>query len=831
MHKVVWTCWFQGRERAPELVQRCLASWEDKNPGWRVRCLDARNVRRYAPLLEQIDLGRQFITAASLSDLVRLALLHEYGGVWADATLFCNKPLDEWLGEPLSAGFFAFANPAPDRTLATWFLAAAPGNALAAKWTARAFDYWRGRTLSLDYFWASHEFRDLCAEDDEARRDWNTVPKISADGPHAIQTAGMFSPAAEARSKIDWTTPVFKLSHRDQGAFTPGSLVYELLEQTPLPAAVLPDAAARAVGEIASLKVGTENLGDHIQIIAGQEALARLGYETGSLIDRDDEIASAPSNQTGNTGILLNGWFKSNPEQWPPHPRLTPVYFSFHARPFQAPSLTGPAAIEHYRKFGPVGARDRYTENLLRAHGVDAYLSHCLSLVLPRRLPRPDTQTETYVVSRDRRVLDQLPSHIQDAHFISHYTGTADFAENLQRARNLLDLYRDRAKLIVTTMLHCALPAIAMGIPVVAFYPPNDGAQHASDRERFSSLAELIRVFELSEAGEVDWAGYRADVSRIKLHLIEKLAEMCAASWGPGEPAPLAPIASSALLPVPSRDEIDLVMNARTTPGLGSISRRVSQTRREADGAARENTHMHYYSWPTPHIFLSQLIAPEHYARLRFPDIEPAAMGRIGRDIYYGEAQWDQVMSDPHWRSFASEFMGEAMLRRLMRIFAADIRANGCVIDPDKVYLAQRAETRVETESTPLSLDADPHALFFRFDFQAIGAEYDKKVHCDHLRRVLGGVLFMTSAEDEGMEGGEFALYSDLEFNNDRRCHRPQVEKTFKFQHNQGVVFLNSNRGFHGPLPIQRITGMRKWIYFSVSSQRDIWQRAPLRAA
>ena len=103
-------------------------------------------------------------------------------------------------------------------------------------------------------------------------------------------------------------------------------------------------------------------------------------------------------------------------------------------------------------------------------------------------------------------------------------------------------------------------------------------------------------------------------------------------------------------------------------------------------------------------------------------------------------------------------------MQRLVSMFADDLRKHGCGIDPDKVYLAQRAETRAETESAILSESDDPNALFIRFDLQATGATYDKKVHCDHLRRLIGGVLFMTSSEDEKMEGGEFALYSDLAF-------------------------------------------------------------------
>jgi hypothetical protein len=239
--------------------------------------------------------------------------------------------------------------------------------------------------------------------------------------------------------------------------------------------------------------------------------------------------------------------------------------------------------------------------------------------------------------------------------------------------------------------------------------------------------------------------------------------------------------------------------------------------------------HLGYFADPTPHAVISELVPPAVYEQIRFPDIPPRQDGRIGRDVYYGEPEWPEIMAQPGWAEFSSAFMSEEFMQRVIALFAEDIRAHGCKLDPSKVYLSQRAESRIETQAPVLSETDDPHALFIRFDLQAIDATYDKGVHCDHMRRVVGGVLFMTSAEDEDMEGGGFGIYSDLDFNNDRRCHQPRVERIFPFRHNQGIIFLNSNRGFHGPTPIRRLGGLRKWIYYSISSRRDVWERAAPR--
>jgi SAM-dependent methyltransferase len=566
MNKIIWSCWFQGRRDAPDLVKRCLSSWETLNPGWDFRCLDAESVGRYVDLGEHVDLRRQTITAASLSDILRMLLLHEYGGVWVDATLYCNQPLDEWLPLAMGTGFFAFSKPAHDRALSTWFIAASPGNRLLAKWAARALRYWRGRSHSNDFFWLHHQFGELYSIDRETRIDWESVPRISADGPHAIQAAGMYEPAGSAGRRVDWTTPVFKLTHRlDEDAYRPGCLVHHVLHSRELVRTASEEALcdeAQDPASIAGLRVSTENLGDHVQILAALRLSKRLGLAPEVLIDRDDEIATAAALDARNQplGILLNGWFKTNPAEWPPHPNLSPVYLGYHIRLFQAPTLVSPEAIEHYRRFGPIGCRDRHTLSLLRSHGVDSFLSHCLSLASPRRLLDTDGPTETFIVSRDRRILDYLPATIRSSEFLCHYSGTRDFGNNMQRAAELLELYRSRAKLIVTTMLHCAMPAIAMGIPVVVFFPLNEGESHRSDRERFSSLEEMIPVFHPTEANRVDWRGYTADVGRIKLALIDRLFEM-ARRWGRIPGTRLGPIAPASALPLPLQGVPDRLTN------------------------------------------------------------------------------------------------------------------------------------------------------------------------------------------------------------------------------------------------------------------------------
>jgi hypothetical protein len=558
MKKTIWSCWLQGREAAPHLVKRCFSSWERENPGWHFRCLDAGSIERYVDLKGIVDLQSQSLTAASLSDIVRILLLHEFGGVWVDATLFCNRPLDEWLPNVMTERFFAFAEPAPDRLVSSWFLSAVPDNYLVSNWCRRTIEYWSNRGKTEDYFWFHHLFGEMYSADETAAKAWSRVPKISADGPHALQLGGlMYRSQTDVIESVDWTTPVFKLTHRlPEEGLLPESLLEYLLNRH---CEVGPSDRARPAfrstivetpRSFASLKVSTENLGDHIQIIAGLRLLARLGIQPTRYIDRDNEIHSAPGldEEVGPVGILLNGWFKTNRAEWPPHPKLAPLILGFHIRLFQCPEMISEESLEFFQRHQPIGCRDVYTKNLLQARGVQAFTSNCLSLTFPRRIDNPATQTAVFVVSRDEKIKNHLPQSIGPYTFVSHYTGSRDFAANLVHAQELLETYRSRAKLIITTLLHSALPAIAMGIPVVVFYPLNDMSAHISDRERFSSLEELVPIHRFDEIETVDWKPGPIDVSDLKLRIIDHFYQM-AAQWLINPLPSIGPLAPPSVLP------------------------------------------------------------------------------------------------------------------------------------------------------------------------------------------------------------------------------------------------------------------------------------------
>jgi hypothetical protein len=229
MNKVIWICWFQGWKKAPYLVRKCIISWEKRNTGWQICRLDKHNLHHY---IDIPDLSTKEISHAAFSDIVRILLLKRYGGVWVDATLYCNKPLDDWLLTNLDQGFFAFANPGPGRPIASWFIASHKNNYIVERWHNKTLCYWLQRNSTSDYFWFHHLFKDLLSNDKIFRNAFAKVPKISADGPHAIQRVGIFETDKQIiNNQIDWQTMVFKLTHRfDESLYRPDILLWKLLE-------------------------------------------------------------------------------------------------------------------------------------------------------------------------------------------------------------------------------------------------------------------------------------------------------------------------------------------------------------------------------------------------------------------------------------------------------------------------------------------------------------------------------------------------------------------------------------------------------------------------
>ena len=102
----IWIMWLQGMDKAPELVRMCYESVKRHANGHPIRIVTEENISSYVELPSWIwdKYSNGILSRTNFSDITRLALLAEYGGLWIDSTVFVNKDIDE---EVFSFPFFS----------------------------------------------------------------------------------------------------------------------------------------------------------------------------------------------------------------------------------------------------------------------------------------------------------------------------------------------------------------------------------------------------------------------------------------------------------------------------------------------------------------------------------------------------------------------------------------------------------------------------------------------------------------------------------------------------------------------------------------------------
>lgn len=184
---IIWTCWLQGIEQAPELVKACLASQK--------RCLNtgehrALSVEIYHKWVEIPDFIEQkykkgIIPAALFSDILRLAVLKKYGGIWMDASVLCTgfdnevlkKQWDSIMGSELTIPRYYARGAKVATGLSNWFIAARPNNVIISVVYDMLVAYWRDFDCAIDYY-MMHLFLEMALKASMGVE--NKMPKLNS---------------------------------------------------------------------------------------------------------------------------------------------------------------------------------------------------------------------------------------------------------------------------------------------------------------------------------------------------------------------------------------------------------------------------------------------------------------------------------------------------------------------------------------------------------------------------------------------------------------------------------------------------------------------------
>ncbi|MEF3075907.1 polysaccharide pyruvyl transferase family protein [Methylobacter sp. Wu1] len=266
------------------------------------------------------------------------------------------------------------------------------------------------------------------------------------------------------------------------------------------------------------------NVGDDIQSLAAKRYLPKIDgwINKGRLSEYEGDTAK----------IISNGWFIHEPEYWPPSSDLLPLYISFHVNENVKNAMLNPIGMEHLRKYSPIGCRDFSTLNIMKENGIPAWFSGCLTLTLEREKyctentregiyfvdvlykmhsQKPDSlfgMVKHKIKKKDKSEVDRIriiesifsSSLLDNVQKITHSCAVGDNSREfrLMYADTVLRKYAN-AQLVVTSRIHCALPCLAFGTPVIFI---DGGLNDKSERCRLDGLTDWFNTISITDNGE-----------------------------------------------------------------------------------------------------------------------------------------------------------------------------------------------------------------------------------------------------------------------------------------------------------------------------------------
>lgn len=301
-----------------------------------------------------------------------------------------------------------------------------------------------------------------------------------------------------------------------------------------------------------------KNIGDYIQSLAQKQFLNAVDY----YVERekmDEFVAQEKVN------VIMNGWFMRHPDKFPPSEWINPLFVSFHVVPRNADLMLKPQVVEYLKKYQPIGARDTGTCELLKSRGIDSYFSGCLTLTLGMKYHTEEKDDKvyfvdpyyefgngekkwfpirffkalTYFLRYRKKVAKIYNSFICEFHsplsrmskkwdkklmiasfykaystmfddevlfqaeYVTHKVKQSLFKsdeEKLVYAENLLKKYA-KAKLVITSRIHCALPCIGIETPILFVSSEKLEGDTLRSAGRFGGVIDFFHVMRWTPKG------------------------------------------------------------------------------------------------------------------------------------------------------------------------------------------------------------------------------------------------------------------------------------------------------------------------------------------
>ena len=183
--ETIWQFWDNpAGKTTPEIVKSSLASVEKFKGNFERKILNNATLENYSDLpgfvLDKFKKGQ--IDYTHFSDLLRLNLLKNHGGIWLDATGYMTDFVPKYI---LEEDFFVFLTGElthfPYSFMQSCFIRAKKGSFLCDAWYEMSVDYWKKENKKLEYFQIHLMFKALVEQNLTAKKLFAEMPHVSED--------------------------------------------------------------------------------------------------------------------------------------------------------------------------------------------------------------------------------------------------------------------------------------------------------------------------------------------------------------------------------------------------------------------------------------------------------------------------------------------------------------------------------------------------------------------------------------------------------------------------------------------------------------------------
>ena len=202
---VIWVMWWQGEKEMPPIIRMNYNSLKRNANGHKINLITNENYLNLVELPDYIisKFERNIINLTHLSDIIRVALLSKFGGLWLDATIYVTSPLPEemnvyywstkWVLDrneknsyPLWRALWNISS-IPKLTITQcmgiWF--SCPNNPIFDCLTDFWLEYWKNES-NTPYYWTTEVFLNGVMYD-QIPAVKNMIDEVTESNPHVFK--------------------------------------------------------------------------------------------------------------------------------------------------------------------------------------------------------------------------------------------------------------------------------------------------------------------------------------------------------------------------------------------------------------------------------------------------------------------------------------------------------------------------------------------------------------------------------------------------------------------------------------------------------------------